>query len=53
MSIDTVGERKSILSVLLHKTVHISLDLYYLIDKVKTGHPDSDKVQVIEHITLK
>ena len=30
-----------------------ALDLYYLKNKVKTGHPDSDKAQVTENITLK
>ena len=29
------------------------LDLYDLMDNVKTGHPDSEKAQVIENITLK
>ena len=29
------------------------LDLFYLIGKVKTGNPDSDKAQVIENVTLK
>ena len=31
----------------------IPLDFYYLMNKAKSGHPDSDKVQIIENITLK
>ena len=54
LSIDTVGEGRSILSdFLLHKMVYISFYLFYLMDKVKTGNPDSDKAQVIENVTLK
>ena len=54
LSIDSVGEGKSSLSVVFNiKQVIIPLDLYYLMNKAKTGHPDSDKVQVIENITLK
>ena len=29
------------------------LDLFYLMGKVKTGNPDSDKAKVIENVTLK
>ena len=29
------------------------LDLFYLMGKVKTGSPNSDKTQVIENVTLK
>ena len=54
LSIGTVGERKSILSIVFSiKQFIFSSDLYYLMNKVKTGHPDSDKVQVTENITLK
>ena len=54
LSIDTVGEGRSILIVfLLHKIVYILLDLFYLMGKVKTGNPDSEKAQVIENVTLK
>ena len=32
--------------------VYISF-ISFLLDKVKTGNPDSDKAQVIENVTLK
>ena len=54
LSIDTVGERRSILNVfLLHKMVYISFRFFYLMGKVKIGNPDSDKAHVIENVTLK
>ena len=52
MSIDIVGEGKSILSIVFNVKMFPS-DLYYLMDKVKTGHPDSDKAHILENITLK
>ena len=55
LSIDTVGEGKSILSAVCFNIKHFifPLDFYYWMNKVKTGHPDSDKAQVIGNITLK
>ena len=32
---------------------YISLRIFYLMGKVKTSNPDSDKAQVIENNTLK
>ena len=52
LSIDTVGQGKSSLSIVFNIKLFIfPLDLYYLMNKVKTGHPDSDKVQALENIT--
>ena len=55
LSIDTVGEGRSILSVfLLPKVVYISFRSFYSMGKVvKTCNPGSDKAQVIENVTLK
>ena len=48
LSLDTVGEGKSIVSFIFNiKQFIFPLDLYYLTNKVKTGHTDTDKVQVI------
>ena len=55
LSIDTVGEGRSILSVFSFTSngFIFSLDLFYLIGKLKTGNPDADKARVIENVTLK
>ena len=54
LSVDTVGEGRSILSIfLLQKWFIFPLDLFYFMCKVKTGNPGSDKAQVIENVTLK
>ena len=33
--------------------VYISFRFFHLMDKVKTGNPDSDKARVIDNVTLK
>ena len=46
--IDTVDEGKSILSIVFNiKQFIFPLGLYFLMTKVKTVHPDSDKVQLL------